>query len=562
MTVNDLIENFRINVEDGGVFITDSNGYSCSLTKNMLEYIRTDEILGNKCLHRKFTDKHQAIFKFIIIFTNTLTNYTHIYIMCIVFIKNNQRGEVEMKSKFIKKLCAVALSALMLAGAGAIGSVPFIDTSLTVSAETTNGEFRYEVNAEGGITITGYKGSDTLVTIPDTIDGRRVTSIGEYAFCDCESLTSVTIPDSVTSIGYRAFEDCTSLTSVTIPDSVTSIGNEAFYNCKSLTSVTIPDSVTSIGYSAFSGTPFYENDTRELVIYGKVLYKYIGTQTKVIIPNSVTSIGDYAFCGCYSLTSVTIPDSVTSIGYSAFERCTSLTSVTIPDSVTSIGEDAFRVCESLTSVTIPDSVTSIGKFAFYGCKSLTSATIPDSVTSIGYGAFGRCTSLTSVTIPDSVTYIGNVAFKDCTSLTSVTIPDSVTSIGKDAFAGCDNIAEVIYYGTEESFNAIQMHYETKKKLYSVVKYEKKPEPTFDPVSLLSTSPESSTVSQTQESAAQPAETVQNSSAGNSDNTAMSVLITVIIILLVVIIVGIIIAVVVINKKKNKASANNDYPPQP
>ena len=142
MTVNDLIENFRINVEDGGVFITDSNGYSCSLTKNMLEYIRTDEILGNKCLHRKFTDKHQAIFKFIIIFTNTLTNYTHIYIMCIVFIKNNQRGEVEMKSKFIKKLCAVALSALMLAGAGAVNALPYVGTGLTVSAETTNGEFR------------------------------------------------------------------------------------------------------------------------------------------------------------------------------------------------------------------------------------------------------------------------------------------------------------------------------------------------------------------------------------------------------------------------------------
>ena len=157
-----------------------------------------------------------------------------------------------MKGKFIKKLCAVVLSALMLAGAGAIRSVLFIDTGLTVSAaETADGRFGYEANAEGGITITSYHGSDTSVTIPDTIDGKSVTSIGNEAFYKCTSLTSVTIPDSVTSIGAFAFEDCTSLTSVTIPDSVTSIGYCAFYWCSSLTSVTIPDSVTSIGIYAF-----------------------------------------------------------------------------------------------------------------------------------------------------------------------------------------------------------------------------------------------------------------------------------------------------------------------
>ncbi|MGN0823756.1 MAG: leucine-rich repeat domain-containing protein [Candidatus Coproplasma sp.] len=79
------------------------------------------------------------------------------------------------------------------------------------------------------------------------------TSISDYAFDGCSSLTSVTIPDGVTSIGKDAFYNCSSLTSVTIPDGVTSIGNYAFYNCSSLTSVTIPDSVTSIGKSAFDG---------------------------------------------------------------------------------------------------------------------------------------------------------------------------------------------------------------------------------------------------------------------------------------------------------------------
>ena len=153
-----------------------------------------------------------------------------------------------------------------------------------------------------------------------------ITSIGDYAFDWCASLTSVTIPDSITSIGESAFGYCRRLTSVTIPDSVTSIGSRAFSECNSLTSVTIG--------------------------------------------NGVTSIGSGAFRDCTSLTSVTIPDSVTSIGGWAFYKCDSLTSVTIGNGVTSIGSYAFNDCDSLTSVTIPDSVTSIGGWAFYKCDSL------------------------------------------------------------------------------------------------------------------------------------------------------------------------------------------------
>ena len=158
-----------------------------------------------------------------------------------------------MKGRLLKKLCAVSLAALVLVSGGAVGAVPFVDTAVTVSAaETTaDGNFTYEDNDDGGITITGYTGSDTEVVIPTKIDGNSVKTIGDEAFYDCSSLTSVTIPDSVTSIGEGAFDYCEGLTDVTIPDSVTSIGSSAFFGCSSLTSVTIPDSVTSIGDWAF-----------------------------------------------------------------------------------------------------------------------------------------------------------------------------------------------------------------------------------------------------------------------------------------------------------------------
>ena len=131
--------------------------------------------------------------------------------------------------------------------------------------------------------VTGYTGTATEVYIPSVYKGRPVTSIGDSAFEDHYSLTSITIPDSVTSIGYWAFEDCYSLTSIVIPDSVTSIGYRAFYDCSSLTSITIPDSVTSIGNRAFSGCSSLESIT---------------------IPDSVTSIGRYAFYSCDSLETV------------------------------------------------------------------------------------------------------------------------------------------------------------------------------------------------------------------------------------------------------------------
>ena len=317
-----------------------------------------------------------------------------------------------------------------------------------------------------------FRGCDSLqsVTIPNS-----VTKIGDRAFSACFSLQSVTIPNSVTKIGDGAFLGCnicfficnstyfqnddvclfnkdkTAIVSrikdcvnYIIPNSVKSIGNSAFSGCKSLQSVTIPNSVTSIGDYAFSSCESLQSITIPNSVTNIGIYAFSSCESlqSITIPNSVTSIGDEAFSWCESLQSVTIPNPVTGIGDKAFGGCKSLQSVTIPNSVTSIGDKAFGGCKSLQSVIIPNSVTSIGDQAFGGCKSLQSVTIPVAVTSMGDYAFSWCISLQSITIPNSVTSIGDYAFYHCTSLQSITIPNSVTSIGYRAFSDCDSLQSV------------------------------------------------------------------------------------------------------------------------
>ncbi len=200
----------------------------------------------------------------------------------------------------------------------------------------------WKLDADGTLTISGtgamkdYDSDDSPATqkkdsVKKVVIEDDVTSIGNYAFSGCSSLTDITLPSSVTSIKSCAFYKCSQLASIEIPSSVTSIGNSAFKNCTGLTSITIPESVTSIGDSAFRNCTGL---------------------TSITISDRVTSIGNYVFWGCSNLTSIVIPDSVTSIGVLAFTDCSSLTSITIPDSVTSIGYAAFSDCSSLKIISL------------------------------------------------------------------------------------------------------------------------------------------------------------------------------------------------------------------
>ena len=247
------------------------------------------------------------------------------------------------------------------------------------------------------------------VSIPSTLGGVKVTSIGKHAFRNCRGLTSVTIPEGVTSIGPGAFSICCELKAVKIPVSVRDIGEWAFERCYALRSVTIPPKVENVGAASF------EN--------------------------------------CRGLKSVTIPAQVASIGAAAFSYCSSLKQITVDSgnqSFTSIGGVLYTKDRSillscpkaLTTVTIQKGVTTIGAWAFTGCNGLKSVIIPEGVTFIGHGAFQDCGGLVSVTIPSSVKIIQGKIFKDCRELKSVMTLGERLEASKDVFDGCSNLKSI------------------------------------------------------------------------------------------------------------------------
>ena len=328
------------------------------------------------------------------------------------------------------------------------------------------------------ISIIGYFGKNTDLAVPSSInvDGKNfpVTTIGDRAFSQCDSLITIIIPSSVTTIGDYAFSWCTSLTTIDIPSSVTTIGDYAFSGCTSLTTIDIPSSVTKIGNYTLKDCSSLTNIHYSATTIADYTFENCTSLTTIIIPSSVTTIGDYAFSGCTSLTTVFIPSSVTTIGISIFYHCIWM-QITIYCEVSSKpngwkddleeGEivkwgNSINDCGFIYSVNnseisiiayvgtskdviIPPSltidnkevpVTTIGNYAFSDCY-LNTVNIPSSVTTIGSGAFYH-SGLKTVNIPSSVTTIGNSVFCGC-NLTTIDIPSSVTTIGNYAFSGCD-----------------------------------------------------------------------------------------------------------------------------
>lgn len=365
-------------------------------------------------------------------------------------------------------------------------------TTEAIAEEDPGDIYSYTVS-DNEVTITGYSGAGGNITIPDTLEGYPVTSIGETAFglifgCKNPEITGVVIPDSVTSIGSSAFMSCENLTSVNMGSGITIIGSSAFEGT-SITNINIPDSVVSIRDSAFYRTSLSTVVIPDGVVdIGVNAFSSIEELTSVFIGSGVTNIGGTVFFGCESLSQINvdnensfyssqdgilfdkdkttivqypsakaggyvIPDTVVSIGDNSFYGANLLTSIIIPDSVLSMGAGAFSGCTSLTSVSIGSGLTSISSQAFDGCTSLNSIEIPGNITSIGFQAFAYCTNLTNIVLNEGLVSIGVGAFRDGLVRSNIEIPSTVNSIGNFAFSQNLNLVSVFFDGNAPTLGA-------------------------------------------------------------------------------------------------------------
>lgn len=279
-----------------------------------------------------------------------------------------------------------------------------------------------EENNRTEAVITGYKGIDNDLVIPDSIDNAVVTSIGVKAFAESNQFESITIPDSIGSIGEDAFWECNGLKKVY----VSSIEDW----CK-------------IKFEDISSNP---------IVYAREIYIDGELATDITIPKGITKICDYAFVGCDTITNVVIPNSVISIGNSAFFDCSNLKNISIPNSVTSIGDSAFYYCYNLKNISIPNSVVNIGAGAFSGCSNLEEVEIPDGIKFIKDSTFAFCENLTTIIIPQSVKEIGNLAF----------YRDSSNYLSNVLFKGSKSQWDSIHIsgGYTDFFNSV-IHYDVK-----------------------------------------------------------------------------------------------------
>ena len=295
-------------------------------------------------------------------------------------------------------------------------------------------------------TITGFAGDPKELTIPLTLGGYKVVSIGSGAFSGSDTLHTLCIPDGISTIAANAFSNCPNLTSVEIGSTVSYIGSRAFAGCTSLSNVVLKGTPSTIEPDAFQDSSWINSTSADFVILGDTLFKYNGTAENVIIPDGIKSIASSAFAYNTNIKSVTLPDGLVEVGANAFVHCYNLSDIKIPLSLSHIGAGAF---DDTIWMSLQNSEFVIVNGILIACNSSSRhIELPDGITAIGAGAFMANDELLSVHLPKSVVYIDSMAFGGCTSLLQINIPRNVEWIDEYAFSSC---AKLTLYGRLDSY---------------------------------------------------------------------------------------------------------------
>lgn len=345
-----------------------------------------------------------------------------------------------MRSSFYARIISSFLLLILIISS-------FNITSCVLSFE----KLEYVVNSDGETcTITGlgiYSSKDLI--IPSNIDGYEVTAIADYAFQDTD-IETFSGADTISTIGKYAFYNCQQLQTVTVPTNVTKIGEHCFEYCENLHTVILSSNLTKIEDSIFA---------------------YCSRMDSINIPDGIVEIGYQAFYWCKRLSTVNLPNTLKTIGAMAFAGCPSLETITLPDSLITIDRAAFLLCYSLVDVYIPASVVKVGVFPF-GHNRLMQIQVDETnpiMSSINgdlycnhnlvFVNYACGKTNTSFEILEGVIEVCSASFSGAVNLTIIYIPNTVKIIGSYIFGGADNITALYYDGTVADWNNIEKAYD-------------------------------------------------------------------------------------------------------
>lgn len=425
--------------------------------------------------------------------------------------------------KHQKKLSAV-LSATILLSSFALTAYPLNFDAKEISAEKvgeSSGNLGYNVkwtlSDDGTLSITGEGDMDSLKgtsyypwyssrkNIKKIVIEKGITSIGNCAFSQYNTVEEISIPEGVESIGQSSLMGLKNVNSITLPTTLKSIGETAFYNCASLEEVIIPEGVTHIGKQAFGYCSSLSsvNISKSAQEIGEGVFVYcnklenieISSENKnfemngnclldkknkvllwgadeITIPNGTVRIGSYSFTKKEGLKEVVLPDTVESIGDYAFEYCYDIEKIILSKSLKEIGNSSFHGCEAVSEIILPDSLETIGALAFTSCTSLAKIETGSNIRYIGGGDggspfyntavyndennwengalyIGKCLIEVDKTklpeeyvVKNGTTVIASYVFSGSHSLKSLSLPESLLGTGKYAFSYCTSLTEL------------------------------------------------------------------------------------------------------------------------